>query len=253
MRLGRPERGLQRGLEHRAVHAPPSSSPTPRRPGTRRGQALGRRLVEPALEREDVALEPGRGGRGPAPTPAFGSCGRWTWRSTIPGSTTSGRRSIGGCSASAASSRHGPTDADPAAPVDVDPAVRLVARPARGQRRQDARPDRERRPRRQGRRHRSIVRGSDDGDGALDGEVVPQAPVDEHPDDVAVLEVGPIEGWRRAGGQAAEVDRRTRSQDGPGGRDAIRARPRPRWARWSGGAARCGRCRRARRARRPSP
>ena len=64
----------------------------------------------------------------------------------MPGMTTSGRRSIGGRSASRRVVPR-PHRAQPARLVDLDPAVALVAGAARAERREDARPEDERRAR----------------------------------------------------------------------------------------------------------
>ena len=102
-RAPRPPGTRRPGWPRRPRRRPaPSSSRRPRtraKPPARRRSAVGD--VEAALEREDVALEPGQQVQPAHPSPAFGSCGRWACRSTMPGRTTHGRRSIAVASASA--------------------------------------------------------------------------------------------------------------------------------------------------------
>ena len=108
-------------------------------------EALRGGHVVAALEREDVAARARSAGRGPAPSPAFGNCGRWACRSTIPGSTTHGRRSSAVDAAPRRRPANGPA---PAIPIRRR-RRRAVHRPRGGptdvERPQPPRLDRERR------------------------------------------------------------------------------------------------------------
>ena len=93
VRLGCPERGVQTGLVDRAVdergrraggrERPPGERARAARPRSRRSRARAGRCSARARS----------AGRARRPGPAFGSCGRWACRSTMPGMTTQGRRS----------------------------------------------------------------------------------------------------------------------------------------------------------------
>ena len=60
MRLGGPERGIQAGLVDGAVDERRRRAGGRERPPGERREPLGLGLVEAALEREDVAVEPGQ-------------------------------------------------------------------------------------------------------------------------------------------------------------------------------------------------
>ena len=156
VRLGRPERGVEAGLVDRPVHerrgraGGGDGSPRGRRdPG-------GRDLVEPPLEREDVALEPGQ---------------------EVEAGTDAGIGELGQVRMQVDHARHdhpwpkvddrrgfterldvGAEGGDPARRVDLEHGVRLVPRPAVVERGQDPGADRERRV--DGQVHRDRLAGS---------------------------------------------------------------------------------------------
>ena len=149
VRLGRPEAGVQ------AVRPDGAVARERRRADGGHGavdlwrQALGRRRrgTRARAGRRSAPARPA--GPCPAPRPAAGTWGMWTCVSTNPGMTTSGRRSMA-CSTARGARRppRAPRRCDPR--VDVDDAVRLPARGAIGQRRQQARTQAERRSIREG-------------------------------------------------------------------------------------------------------
>ena len=143
VRLGGPERRVERRLEHRPVHHGGRRPGRGEGPERERRQALGGLLVERALEREDVAPEPGEEVEARADA-CVGQLRQVDVEVDHPGQHDQ-RAEIDDLAA-ASVGRPRADGRDPSRGVHLDPSVRLVSRPAGGERRQDACPEHERRP-----------------------------------------------------------------------------------------------------------
>ena len=174
VRLSRLERHVEARLEDRPVDHGGGRARRGHRPERHRGDALGGRCVELALEREDVALEPGQEVE-PGPNAGVGQlrqvdvevdhAGQEHERSEIHD------RSGVADSPGAAGCRRWPRPdrGDPPGGIDVDRAVGLVAKATVRKRREHPRPEAERRSlgeRRGGAHRRDATRptGRDDDD-----------------------------------------------------------------------------------------
>ena len=93
MGLGGPERGVEAGLVDGAVHQRGGRAGGGERREDLRREPLGRRASKPARA-ERCSGRATSAGRARRPSPAFGSCGRWACRSTMPGRSAQGRRSM---------------------------------------------------------------------------------------------------------------------------------------------------------------
>ena len=164
VRLGRAERGVERRLEHRAIHDGGRRAGRGKGAIRERGQPLGGSLVEPLLEREDVAPEPGQEVEAGAHARVrqlrqvdveVDHARQEHERPEV--DDRAGRVPDGGV----APGRHG---GDPAGRVHVDPPVRRVSCAARPERRQDAGPEHERRAVGEHDRHRPDATCAGDGE-----------------------------------------------------------------------------------------
>ena len=132
MRLGSPERGVEAGLVHRAVDERRGGAGGREGPPGGRCHDVGPGLVEPAFQREDVALQPGQqvqAGSQPGV--------RQLWQVGVevdqpgeqhPAGERQRRRGLD------RTIRRGAGEGDPPVRVDDQEPVRLVAGPAVGER-----------------------------------------------------------------------------------------------------------------------
>jgi hypothetical protein len=128
VRFGGPERGVEAGLVDRAVdHGGRGARGGERAPGER-GEPVGRRLVEVALKREHVAIEPGQQVQ-PGTEPGVGNLGQMRVEVDEPRQDDP-RAQIDGGGGRLRSLTRGTHESQAAGLVDQEQAVRLMARAA---------------------------------------------------------------------------------------------------------------------------